>query len=120
MGSVEYLRVRINQQLQMLRHVYRDTNAEKAAIKLAKQRVVNERMAAQNERSKLLMAIDHNKYYWPPDSHPVGDLFVDIFCHKNKCYLTFFLYRESCRFKFSDPSRIFLVFECKSSSMVSA
>ena len=78
MGSVEYLRVRINQQLQLLRHVYRDTNAEKTAIKLAKQRVINERMASQNERSKLLMAIDHNKYYWPADSHPVGDLFCSF------------------------------------------
>ena len=79
MGSVEYLRVRINQQLQMLRHVYRDTNAEKAAIKVAKQRVINERMATQNERAKLLMAIDHNKYFWPPDSQPVRSHVVLLF-----------------------------------------
>ena len=93
MGSVEYLRVRINQQLQMLRHVYRDTNAEKAAIKVAKQRVINERMATQNERSKLLMAIDHNKYFWPPDSQPVSSHVV-LFFKKYSFYHRFLLQGE--------------------------
>ena len=122
MGSVEYLRVRINQQLQMLRHVYRDTNSEKMAIKYAKQKVINERLATQNERSKLLIAIDHNKYYWPPDSQPVGDDQEKLLLSSVAYCSNYFLspcYRESCRYKFSGPSRISRAFERKSSNMVS-
>ena len=71
MGSVEYLRIRIGQHLQLLRNAYKEIKLKKGALNIAKQAAVNERLATQREKAKLLLAIDSNKYQWNTDSKPV-------------------------------------------------